>query len=172
MQENTFLNPQANVSLSNSMEDAINECEDQLTVSMNSVIWNRGSILHKKLTFEEKVIDACFCLFDESNKSAKWLCVLLSTLRCSIFNCVGEKVQIYVPNGDSYSIPLPCQIKRLWIYNNLLLLERLNPGSSSGPILLSVLHPLEGCKPVAVVSRPDGVSLNVSTDRCELSQNI
>jgi hypothetical protein len=63
----------------------------------------------------------------------------------------------------SFSVPLPCQIKRLWVFDSLLLLERLNPGNGNGPILLSLIHPLEGCKPVAVVVKPDS-TLNVSTD--------
>lgn len=55
-----------------------NGVEDHLSVSNNIVFWNHGSsILHKKLTFEGKVLDACFCSFEGVNNGRKCLCVLL-----------------------------------------------------------------------------------------------
>ncbi len=79
--------------------------------------------------------------------------------------CSDQTVQIYVSTGMSFSVPLPCQIKKLWNLESLLLLERCNNVEQSGPILLSLMHPLEGCKPVAVVVKPDSSLVNVSTDR-------
>jgi hypothetical protein len=54
-----------------------NECEDQLSISTCSVIWNRGSIIHKILSFDGNVLDARFCSFDGVKNREKCLCVLL-----------------------------------------------------------------------------------------------
>ncbi|KAL0490041.1 anaphase-promoting complex subunit Apc1 [Acrasis kona] len=127
--------------------------ENQISVTENAVLWSRGTVLHKSVTFETKVKDACLCRFKEAQNMGDCLCVLLDTT-----------LQFYASNGDSMTIPIPFRIKRLWQIDDYILLERdKRPEEESGPALLSLLHPLEWCKPVAVVISHDN-SPNISLD--------
>jgi Anaphase-promoting complex sub unit 1 C-terminal domain/APC1 beta sandwich domain/Anaphase-promoting complex subunit 1 middle domain len=72
------------------------------------------------------------------------------------FLCIVHKkrLSLYSPNGDVYSVALPCEVVRVWPLLEGIILERdagplETTRDPAAPTLFSLMHPLEDIKPIA-----------------------
>ncbi|XP_031380609.1 anaphase-promoting complex subunit 1 isoform X2 [Punica granatum] len=94
------------------------QCDHELFIRGNKIIWSTGSRVHKRFTLSSTVIMACWGRF--SQKSEALLCVLQI-----------ESLAIYSISGQVVEIPLPRTITSIWPLPCGLLLQQAAEGDFS-----------------------------------------
>ncbi|KAH0790236.1 anaphase-promoting complex subunit 1 [Histomonas meleagridis] len=113
---------------------------DELCWSENEIIWSKFRCLLHQLTLPGEIIDATICTIDKE----RYLAVLYQT-----------GLTLFSYSGESFLIPLPFQIAKIFPLHKSLLLFR-SPNSSlihsqysDFPVLFTLFHVLEEIRPVA-----------------------
>ena len=108
---------------------------------ITSVIWSKHNCLLHHLTMTSPIKDALICNIDNT----RYLAVLCE-----------NGLTLFSFSGQSFLIPLPFQISKIFAFHKALLLVRsqsssfLHPQYADFPVLFSLLHPLEEIRPVAL----------------------
>lgn len=106
----------------------------------NEIIWSKNRCLLHDLHMPGEVVDATLCTVD----NREFLAVLYKS-----------GLTLFSVNGQSFLIPLPFQISRIFALHKALLLFRSESSAlihsqySDFPILFTLYHPLEEIRPVA-----------------------
>ena len=127
--------------------------EEQVSFQENHVVWAAGGQLQRAFKLESNVVDVCWTSFIEGGvvqTRRKCLCVLHE---------VGLEVY-QVDDGETFSVPLPGNVLRMWPMAKGLLVELSPEGALDvvgSPRLLALLHPLENFRSF------EGVGVDTST---------
>lgn len=119
--------------------------DEQLCVKGKRVTWLSGGRVQKSYTLDSNVIQACWCRFADFQDfpNRRFLCVLQR-----------DMITVYGPDGDVFTVSLPCKLRCMWPLLEGLLLERhelfeMSPQPDT-PTLFSLMHPLEELKPLSI----------------------
>jgi hypothetical protein len=149
---------------------SLDDFEEELFVSNNTVIWSRGNILYKTFTYEEPIVQALFVWFkvaksyyayelERNSKTYRKKPVQTERQR-ALFVLLENYAKVYFLDGQHFLIRVPSYVRRAWAMNIGVILqcdsESLNISnytSDTPPVLYSILDPLEDIKRISIVDK-------------------
>eukprot|EP00257_Ricinus_communis_P020956 XP_015580327.1 anaphase-promoting complex subunit 1 [Ricinus communis] len=121
------------------------QCDHELFIRGNRIIWSTGSRVFKRFTSPSPVKMACWCHLGEMSEAL--LCILQI-----------DSLTIYNISGEVVSIPLPCTITSIWPLPFGLLLQPAAEGSSPMQSTFLSTNPLLGARDISSLRREIGHS--------------
>ncbi|GBC06091.1 hypothetical protein RclHR1_06610014 [Rhizophagus clarus] len=149
---------------------SLDDFEEELYVSNNTVIWSRGNILYKTFTYEEPIVQALFVWFNvsksyyayelERNSETYRKKPVQTERQRALFVLLENYAKVYFLDGQHFLIRVPSYVRRAWAMNIGVILqcdsESINISNytfGSFPVLYSILDPLEDIKRISIADK-------------------
>jgi hypothetical protein len=153
---------------------SLDDFEEELYISNNTVIWSRGNILYKTFTYEDPIVQALFVWFKvaksyydfEQNPGTYRKKPVQTERQRALFVLLENYAKVYFLDGQHFLIRVPSYVRRAWAMNVGVILQCDSEDKSflnisnlsnhtygSFPVLYSILDPLEDIKHISITDK-------------------